>query len=300
MQFRFVRSPATLGLTLAATLGSVAFADTVTLTNGKTLEGEVRRKGDSVIVKTPHGEVTLESSEVKSVVEGATVFDEYLERRKQCDAESADAQCELAAWCKDKSLRGEARRHYRAALEIDTDHARAREALGYTKHDEQWMTEDEVKQAEGFVKIDDKWVPREEARRRQSSADVQREKRAMQNHVRKIQLAVAYMSSHKRKTRAKGRVQLQEYAESINDLDLAAFASRVADYYNTQWRIYKTSLAKTEIRATVATLKRPIPTIQTSLGAFSTPVTMQLPELSVVSIKTTAMVPATEIELDDE
>jgi hypothetical protein len=49
----------------------------------------------------------------------------------------------------------------------------------------------------------------------------------------------------------------------------------------------------------MATLKRPIPTITTSLGAFSTPVTIQLPELSVVSIKTTALIPA-DIELDED
>lgn len=298
MQMRFVRSAATA--VFVAALGSSALADTVTLTNGHTLEGEVRRVGDNVVIKTPNGEMTLEASEVKSIVEGETVFDRYLERRKKADKDSADAQADLAAWCAENKLRGEARRHYQAALEIDTDHAKARAALGYTKHDDKWMTEDEVKEAEGLVKIDGKWIPREEARRQQSTADAQREQRAMKAHVRKIQLAVALMSSHKRKTRAKGRVQLQEYAESINDLDLAAFASRVADYYNERWRVYKTSLAKTEIRATVATLKRPIPTIQTSLGALSTPVTMQLPEMSIVSIKTTAMIPASEVELDDE
>ena len=288
--------PPTAGL---AALAVAAHADTVTLTNGRTLEGEVKRDGDRVVVKTPYGEMQLEASEVKSIVEGRTVFDAYLERRKETDAESADSQAELAEWCQEKGLRAEARRHFQAALEIDTDHEKARAALGYSKRDGAWLTEDDVKAAEGLVKVDGKWIPREEARRRESTVDAAKQRKAVQAHVRKIRQCVALMGSHKRKTRAKGRVELQEYAESINDLDLAAWASRIADHYNTQWRIYKTSLAKTEIRATSATLKRPIPTFETSLGANTTPVTLQLPELSVVQVKTTAMIPAEEVELDD-
>ena len=45
-----------------------------------------------------------------------------------------------------------------------------------------------------------------------------------------------------------------------------------------------------EVRPTVATLKRPIPTFQTSLGTGS-PVTLMLPELEVQKIRTRVMVP---------
>jgi type II secretory pathway component GspD/PulD (secretin) len=46
-----------------------------------------------------------------------------------------------------------------------------------------------------------------------------------------------------------------------------------------------------QLQPTVATLVRPIPTFTTSLGAFTTPVTIQIPELVVQSAATTVRVP---------
>ncbi|MEN8148352.1 MAG: hypothetical protein ABFS86_00930 [Planctomycetota bacterium] len=46
-----------------------------------------------------------------------------------------------------------------------------------------------------------------------------------------------------------------------------------------------------ELQPTIATLLRPIPTFQTSLGALTTPVTMQLPETTIQKSQTTVRVP---------
>jgi general secretion pathway protein D len=46
-----------------------------------------------------------------------------------------------------------------------------------------------------------------------------------------------------------------------------------------------------QLQPTVATLKRPIQTFTTSLGAFTTPVTLQLPEISIQKAQTTVRVP---------
>ncbi len=46
-----------------------------------------------------------------------------------------------------------------------------------------------------------------------------------------------------------------------------------------------------QLKPTVATLTRPIPTFTTSLGAFTTPVTIQIPELKVQRAATTVRVP---------
>jgi len=46
-----------------------------------------------------------------------------------------------------------------------------------------------------------------------------------------------------------------------------------------------------ELQPTIATLLRPIPTFQTSLGALSTPVTLQLPETNIQKSQTTVIVP---------
>jgi general secretion pathway protein D len=46
-----------------------------------------------------------------------------------------------------------------------------------------------------------------------------------------------------------------------------------------------------ELQPTIATLVRPIPTFQTSLGALTTPVTIQIPELVIQKSQTTVKVP---------
>jgi hypothetical protein len=275
---------------------SVAAADEVLLENGGKLVGRATRAGDDVIVKTPTGEFRVPATQVKSITPGRTVWDEYDEKLKAADEKDAKAQLELGDWCKGKGLTTEGRRHWKKAIEIDPDQAGARARLGYIRYEDRWLTSDEYYRVRGFVKVGGEWVPEDEARRR-DAAKIQ--KAAFEKHVKTIRAALTKLSSMKRKTRAEGKFELQQYAESIGDTALGSFASDVAQYMNSYWRSYREALALVEVRATQATLKRPIPTLTTSLGAFTTPVTIQLPEVSVVSVKTTVLVPA-DIELDDE
>jgi hypothetical protein len=233
---------------------------------------------------------------VISITEGRTVWDDYEEKLKAADLKDAKAQLELGDWCKGKGLAAEGRRHWKKAIEIDPDQADARARLGYIRYEDRWLTNDEYYKARGFVKVGGEWIPADEARRR-DAAKIQ--KAALDKHVKTIRASLTKLSSMKRKTRAEGKLELQKYAESIGDTKLGSFATEVAQYMNSYWRSYREALVLVEVRATMATLKRPIPTFTTSLGAFTTPVTIQLPELSVVSVKTTALVPA-DIELDDE
>jgi hypothetical protein len=275
---------------------SAAAADEVLLESGGKLEGKVTRDGKTVVVTTPHAEVRVLAGDVKSIRLGRSVFDDYADKVKALDAKSAAAQVALGDWCKERGLGADARKHWNAALAIHPDDAGARARLGFIAYDGRWLTSDEYHRARGFVRVEGEWVPAEEARRRVAERQGRIEQARREKKVRD---AVVKMSSMKRKTRAAGKLQLVEYAESIGDLKLADFATRMATYSNDHWRRVREALVTVDVRATLATLKRPIPTITTTLGAFSTPVTIQLPELSVVSVKTTALVPA-DIELDEE
>src|SRR5262245_3899776 len=275
---------------------SAAAADEVWLENGGKLVGRATRAGDDVIVKTPTGEFRVPATQVKSITPGRTVWDEYDEKLKGADLKDAKTQVELGDWCKKQGLTPESRRHWKKAIEIDPDQADARSRLGFIRYEDRWLTNDEYYKARGFVKVGGEWIPEDEARRR-DAARIQRA--AFDKHVKTIKSSLTKLSSMKRKTRAEGKLELQKYAESIGDTALGSYATAVAQYMNSYWRSYREALALVEVRATQATLKRPIPTFTTSLGAFTTPVTIQLPELSVVSVKTTALVPA-DIELDDD
>ena len=281
---------------LCAALASAASADEVLLRTGGKLVGKAEKSGDEVIVKSPNGEIRVKAAEVESITAGRTVWDDYADKLKSTDEKDAAAQVKLGDWCKEQSLFREARRHWTRAIEVDPDQADARKRLGFLRYEDRWLTEDAYYRARGFVREGGEWITSEESRRR-AAARLERE--AIAKHQKTVREAVTKMGSMKRKRRAEGKVELQRYAESIGDVRLASFASEVEDYYNAAWRDIRADLVKLEIRATLATLKRPIPTLTTSLGAFTTPVTIQLPELSVVSVKTTVLVPA-DIELDED
>jgi hypothetical protein len=277
-------------------LAAVASADEVLLNDGGKLVGKAKRVGDEVVVTTPTGESRVKADTVKSITPGRTVWDDYDDKLKAVDAKDAAALVALGDWCKEQGLLGQARTHWKKAIEIDADQKDARQRLGFVRYEDRWLTMDEYYKARGFVKVGEEWIPEEEARRLDAA---KRDREALEKHVKTIRSSVMKMSSMKKKTRAAGKLELQKYAESIGDLKLADFASDVESFYNASWRSVRETLVLVEVRATNATLKRPIPTITTSLGANSTPVTIQLPELSVVSVKTTALVPA-DIELDED
>lgn len=286
---------------LAAPPCAAARADEVLLTNGGKLEGKATRVGDRVVVETTGGTMRLDAKEVKSITVAPTKDDLYRERVAAAAPKDAAGHLAMADWCKSQGLGALETKHLRTVVELDPDHEAARARLGYVRYDGRWLTDDEYHRARGFVKVAGEWVSADEIVRRESE---RRAAEAMQTHVRKIRNAVAKMSSPRRKVRLDGKVSLQEYAEKIGDASLGQFAADVAGYYNASWRAIRdewegASTATVEVRATSATLKRPIPVIETSLGGFSTPVRIQLPEMSIVSVRTTARVPIT-IELDDE
>ena len=279
-----------------ALMVSPALGDDIHLTNGGTLEGKARRVGDEVIVTTGSGEVRFPAKDVLKIVPGKTRMDEYEERAANVDAKDADALVALGDWCQEKRLTKQAKEHWRAALRLDGEQKDARERLGFIKYQDRWVTGDEYRRLRGFVKVHGEWVHKDELARRERQ---QEERRKLAAHKKKIDDCVKRMSSMKRKPRLLAKLELQEYAESIGDMKLASFASDVADYYNRAWTEVKRSLVKMEVRATHSQLKRPIDTIDTSLGAGTNPVKIQLPELAIVQVKTTVIVPA-DIELDDE
>lgn len=277
-------------------LVAAARADEVLLNDGGKLVGKSERVGDEVVVTTPRGETRVKSADVKSITPGRTVWDDYADKLKATGTKDAAALVVLGDWCRDNGLGVEAKRHWSKAVEIDADQADARKRLGFIRYEGRWLTEDDYYKARGFVKVGGEWISADESRRRDVA---KRDAEALRKHVKTIRESIAKMSSMKRKTRNDAKLALQKYADERDDLKLGVFASDVEAFYNAQWRAIREELVRVEISTTNATLKRPIPTLTTSLGAFSTPVTIQLPELSVVSVKTTVLVPA-DIELDED
>ena len=122
-----------------ATLGPSAAADILRLTNGGSVEGEILESNQQVYkVRTVVGMVTLPAEAVAGVERTPSPFAQYATRARDA-ANTTDDQFELAKWCGERGLSGERRQHLLRVVQLDPNHAPAREALGYVRVGSLWV-----------------------------------------------------------------------------------------------------------------------------------------------------------------
>lgn len=139
-----------------------AWGDIVVLKSGKRLEGDVIASDEtSVQLKLRGGKVTLQRSEIASIEHTPSVAEELAEREAALPDSDAFALYRLAEWCRTKGLRKDAKRLTWQVLDLDTDHAKAREDLGFKKLGAIWLTEEDWHHRKGEVKHLGQWIPRE-------------------------------------------------------------------------------------------------------------------------------------------
>jgi len=288
----------TLSLTLTLfLLTPPVFADVVHLANGGKIEGKVTDLGDRLKIEHRYGSLTVPKTSVTKIEKKTSLKEEYEAKLAKIDAKDADARVALGRWLRDKGWGSQALKEYGKALEIDPDHRGAHTALGHVFYEGKWRTESEIMALRGFVRVDGEWVSGEEAARRKAIAErkrLQKERRkARRDFQRMLQHRLRDIAYGSKKKCEAAHEQLVTIARERRIDGLEKFAGDVKAYFDRYWTLVrKNQTALTEVRATMTRLKRPIPTFTTSLGAGTTPVTLQLPELAVVSVKTTVIIPA--------
>jgi hypothetical protein len=145
--------------------GRIGRADVLELKNGGRIEGQIAESKDddqsSYSITTADGvRMTIARSDVARVVPQTKDEEEY-QRRARAAANTVDAHWDLAQWCRDKSLRNGYREQLTHILELDPQHAEARQALGYQKVNGQWMLRDDIMAARGLVLYDGKYLTRQ-------------------------------------------------------------------------------------------------------------------------------------------
>jgi tetratricopeptide (TPR) repeat protein len=148
-------------------------ADTVTLEDGRVLEGKIlKRTKDAVEVEVTKGDLTAvsyyaakEVSEVKYGPAPREALEKEFQERFEDTKGTADAWYELGRWCTEQFLLKKAGQAFRKALEFDPDHELTRRALGYVFYDGKWAREEDVMIAKGFVKFEGSWVTPDERER---------------------------------------------------------------------------------------------------------------------------------------
>jgi hypothetical protein len=130
-------------------------ADTVELSGGGHLTGKVTRNSDTVIVQIDDEiRVAIQPSRVSRVVK-----DDQLQRYREMAAQAgndAERHYQLAIWSvTGDNVPGDSQRykryHMERAVALDSNHAKARAAVGYTKDKGKWILKSELANRRGLI-----------------------------------------------------------------------------------------------------------------------------------------------------
>ncbi|TWT85565.1 hypothetical protein Pla123a_03720 [Posidoniimonas polymericola] len=150
-----------LVVSLLALLATAAAADVVVLESGGRLVGQLVNQEDGdrdkiYLELAGGGRVTLNRSDVRSAIPQSAEASTY-QQRAATVPDTAEANWDLAKWCRTNRLDDEAKVHTRRVIELDPNHEEARQLLGYSVHRGKWMTRDELMESRGLVRYDGRY-----------------------------------------------------------------------------------------------------------------------------------------------
>lgn len=284
-----------------------AFADRLTLADGRTVEGLVRKDGDVYRVISRFGESSVPVADVKSVETGSPLEAAWRARAEKLAADDHEGRAALAAWLAGEGRADEARILAEAVVEADPENATAHRLLGHVRHRGAWMSPDEAKAADGLLRRGDEWFTPEawarldaEAKQKAEASETTRAGRAVSARAND---AVRMMLSPDLVVRAQGAKRLEALAVETKSEALRALVPQVAAYAAAADRLVAAAGAPesggaatvlSECRIQLAKLKRPIQSFRTGLAsnAAGANVEIQLPEIEVIKVATTVAIPA--------
>lgn len=223
--FRLTLAAAILGI-----LGGVPlWGDVVHLKNGGTVEGIVTEEGEFYSVETAFGITRIRKAEVAEVLWEKSALAEYRERASALRPGDAEGWNALARWAQRQGLTSQAEQALRNVLDADPDNARAREALGYVRHEGRWVTRDEQMEAKGWVQDEGKWISPEAAQLKRALA----EKEALEAEARRAEAEARSEEARAREAEASAekaaRLAEAEAARAATEQARAVTAREEAD-----------------------------------------------------------------------
>lgn len=160
---------------------SPARAEVFLLAGGGRIEGKLLNRDQSpretFAIETASGRVTLEKSQVEQVLVPRSAELQY-EQIYPTFPDTAEGQWKLAAWCLEQGLTVQRKAHLERVIELDPDHAEARRALGYSKIDGRWTTQEELMRNRGYMRYRGRWLLPQEVellKKKESSEKAEKE-----------------------------------------------------------------------------------------------------------------------------
>jgi len=146
---------------LVAGAGAEARADLFVLASGGRIEGTLVNRDQSpretYVIQTAVGQVTLAKSQVEQWLRPRPAEAEY-ERIHTTFPDTPEGQWKLAAWCLEQGLAAQRKTHLERIVELDPEHAEARRALGFSKINGRWTTQEDVMKSRGFLRYRGRWL----------------------------------------------------------------------------------------------------------------------------------------------
>jgi len=290
-------------LILLLLFAASAVADDVILKDGRVLSGKVVDEGKRLTVVDRDRKFAVPKSKVTKVTSKPSFMDAYEARLKELPFDDAEAIFEFGRWLAENEWPSRAGRAYEEVLELDPDHRGARRALGYKLYEGEWVSPEELNRRQGLVKFEGRWYTKHDLEQLKKEIEGNEKLRLAVEHRRrenkKINRMVNRFATFDKKNRQNAYDELYRYAETLNSPELRKFADDTKAFFDERVRVLCAQMtARTEIQATRTKLKRPIENFETNLGAAiafisaQNPVTIQLPEIEIVEIKSTVDIPA--------
>ncbi|MHC4957287.1 MAG: hypothetical protein ACYTGN_02855 [Planctomycetota bacterium] len=292
-----------LAVSLLTLFAVSAAADDVHLKDGRVLSGKVVEEKSRYLVVDRDQKHVAKRSDVAKVVTAESFMDRYEKKLADLLEDDAEAIYEFGRWLSENDWTSRAHRAYEAVLDLDPDHRGARRALGYQLYEGEWVSPRELNIRKGLVEFEGRWYTKHDhaellsaIKRDKKLAAAYQQRRKVNAKLNKI---VRKFQTFDKKRRAKAYTELYTYAEQMNSPKLRKFADDTKAYYdNLAHVLCQQMMARTELHLTKTTLKKPIQTFETNLGAAiaiiaaQNPVKIQLPELEIIEVHTTADIPA--------
>jgi hypothetical protein len=257
-------------------------ADELHLKDGRILEGRlVAKKDGNVIFQEPGRRVIFPEEKVEHIVSTWSVFDEYDRRAAALNGmDGVNSRLALARWCHVQGMVQEMRAQVRKILDSDPECAEAHTLLEEVKVGGRWMPREEALVLAGWRICDGVWLTPEEVRAKVAVEAAQKRRRALEARINRL-VSTLYEDSEKDAAAAYRELLALAREEKIANLSVLArelyLDGRVQRAVTLEVRLQQAQLGSIERR-------------QISLGTGS-PVTIELPRLSRVSLGTTVVVP---------
>lgn len=190
----------------------IGAADLVRLKNGAELRGEIQRSQDdarngTITIRTLTGAVVrVNRQDVQITARRSMRVEEYETRARQIP-DTIDAHWSLAEWCVEHSLKDQRLVHLERIIELDPEHAAAREGLDHKLVDGRWMTHEEYMASQGYVKFKGRYITAQELNLIEKTAEELEEEREW---FRQIRLWKGWMTGRNPQKAAEALSELQQ------------------------------------------------------------------------------------------